>query len=111
MLEIFKEMYRDGVVWTDAKVGNVGILRKDNVPNLNGQKMVVDSVASGITDQKKEKPLGKGDIVIIDTDFIYKVGDPNINWGIDDSGCTDIAECKKWYEEQERKRKKSDPNR
>lgn len=108
LVDIFKEMYRDGVLWTDAKVGNVGILKRDNKATLGrGDKretLDVDPVASGMYGKKKEAPLKKGDIVIIDTDFIYKVGDKDVIWGVDDPGSTEIAECKRWYEEQERKK-------
>jgi len=101
LLDICKALYRDGIVWTDPKEGNVGILKSFNVPTMHGKEISVATTSSGITEyQQDDKPLERGEIVIIDTDYIYKVGDKNITWGIS----REVDEFKKWYTEHEAKR-------
>lgn len=79
--QIYKELREAGIFWTDPKLDNIGRLRRDNVINLNGEILDVDSAAVGFEGEKKEEPLKAGDFVILDTDYIYKEGDPELFWG------------------------------
>lgn len=79
--QIYKELREAGIFWTDPKIDNIGRLRRDNVINLNGEILDVDSAAVGFEGEKKEEPLKVGDLVILDTDYIYKEGDPELFWG------------------------------
>lgn len=92
LYKIYKEMRRDGVVWTDIKKENIGRLIKPNKINyytetLEGnvddektlrivtKELEVSDEAVGIVDRKEEKCLGPGELVILDSDFVYKVED------------------------------------
>ena len=72
LYQLYKELRDDGIIWTDVRFSNVGKLRKENQPTLNGEEMDVDPQAVGMDKKVKGKTLKAGDWVIIDTDFIYK---------------------------------------
>ena len=88
LYKIYKEMRKDGIIWTDIKRENVGRLLKQNTTNysigtLEGDldspemlkevenEMKVSNDAVGIIGGKDEKPLQAGELVIIDSDLIY----------------------------------------
>lgn len=92
LYKIYKEMRKDGVVWTDLKKENIGRLIKPNRTNyytetLEGniddektlrivtKELEVSDDAVGIFDRKPEKCLEPGEFVILDSDFIFKVED------------------------------------
>ena len=79
---IYKELRDDGIIWTDAKASNLGRLRRNNVPTLNGKEMDVAPNSVGFTNEKNKKDLMSGELVVIDLDFIYKENDPDIRWPI-----------------------------
>ncbi len=80
LYEIWRELREEGIIWADPHIGNIGILLKDNVPVLNGEKIDVDNEAIGFKSGKhfKEEALKKGDYVIIDTDLLYSAKDEHI---------------------------------
>ena len=69
LYQIYKDLRERGIVCGDFKYDNVGRLLKDNLPR--------NSVNNGMIGEVKET-LKAGDYVILDTDFIYKEDDPNI---------------------------------
>lgn len=73
---IYKELRNDGIIWLDAKRENLGRLKKDNVIHLK-EPLYVKKESVGYIEEtiKEEEPLHKGDLVIIDTDFLYKEND------------------------------------
>lgn len=75
---IYKELRDDGIVWTDPQKANLGRLKKENIIHYNDPLYVEDSSLGFNTPRPKETPLQKGEIVIIDTDFLY----PAINFDI-----------------------------
>ena len=77
---IYKELRDDGIIWTDARKANLGRLRSDNIPTLNGEKMDVAPNSVGFINGKNKKDLMAGELVVLDLDFIYNENDPTIQW-------------------------------
>ncbi|MBR6253551.1 MAG: hypothetical protein IKR04_06940 [Clostridia bacterium] len=96
LYKVYKELRDDGLVWTDAKTANLGKLKRPNKIYFSGIGMIMedgsrewgsDSYAhsgQGLgQDEKQEhmdEPLGEGEYVVIDLDFVFSEEDPNINW-------------------------------
>ncbi|MCI9039687.1 MAG: hypothetical protein HFJ29_07490 [Clostridia bacterium] len=72
LYQIYKELREDGIIWTDARFANVGILKRPNIPTLNGEEIDVDPQAIGMLGKTKGKVLGAEEWVIIDTNFLYR---------------------------------------
>ena len=73
---IYKELREDGIIWLDAKRENLGRLEKDNIAHFNEQICVKNETVGYIPETiKKEEPLHKGDLVILDTDFLFREQD------------------------------------
>ena len=70
MYMIYKDIRSRGIVCGDFKYGNIGVLLKDNHPRNN--------IKNGMIGEVKET-LGVGEYVLLDTDFIYKEDDKNID--------------------------------
>lgn len=66
---VYKELRDCGLVWTDCKEENIGRLLKDNKVYFKGIDRV-DKNAVGYNNDNEEI-LKKGDLVIIDNDYIY----------------------------------------
>ena len=71
--QIYKELRDQGLIWTDCKEDNLGRLLKDNKVYFRGIDKV-DKVATGYLNDIDEI-LKKGDLVIIDNDYIYNEED------------------------------------
>ena len=67
---IYKDMRDRGVVYGDFKYDNIGRLLKPNTPRNKPSNGMIGEV---------NETLNAGDYVIIDTDFIYREGDPALN--------------------------------
>ena len=96
LYEIYKDLIEDGIIWTDIRFPNVGRLNKNNVPSLNGEKMNVAPNSLGFINDKSERDLYEGDLVIIDTDFIYNKGDKNIKYNKLDL----LHKFEMWYQQE-----------
>ncbi len=73
---IYKELREDGIIWIDAKRENIGRLEKDNIAHFNEPIYVKNETVGYIPETiKQDNPLKKGDLVIIDTDFLYREED------------------------------------
>lgn len=79
LLEIYKELEKDGIVWTDAKKENLVELLEDNDlpdynigPNFNLYGFLEDDRFP----TTEHKVLKKGDIVICDLNNLYAIDDP-----------------------------------
>ena len=80
LYEIYKELREDGIIWTDVKIPNIGRLKSNNIPTLNGREMDVAPNSVGFVNGKNKDNLAAGDLVVIDLDFIYREDDPNKEW-------------------------------
>ena len=84
LYEMYKELRDDGIIWPDIQFENVGKLKKENIPNINGQEMYVDPGSVGFLNKLNDvrEPLKKGDWVILDSDFLYEENADEIAWQI-----------------------------
>lgn len=70
---IYKELREEGIIWLDAKSENLGRLNKENIVYFNEPLNVKNESVGYITETiKDEEPLHKGELVIIDTDFLIR---------------------------------------
>ena len=67
---IYKELRDSGVIATDFKIENLGMLLKDN--KINWEKEISHDMSGRGLHGENDRVLTKGDIVLIDTDFVYK---------------------------------------
>lgn len=87
---VFYEMLEDGYGWLDPKYENLGRLRRQNVPRNGIQRAVrtedgiqyVDDesgsspIATNMKGSIDGEPLGEGELVIVDTDLIVNLRNP-----------------------------------
>lgn len=66
---IYKELRDSKIVATDFKLDNLGILLKDNI--INWEKEISHDMSERGLHGENDRILTKGDIVLIDTDFVY----------------------------------------
>lgn len=102
LYQVYKELREAGIIWTDAKYSNVGKLRRPNMPSLNGEKMNVDPVAVGMDKEVNGDILQEGEWVILDTDFIYREGDSQIERSYGDAVHSEDFE-RRWLQEKQGK--------
>lgn len=69
LYQIYKKLRDQGLIWTDCHTDNIGRLLKDNKVYFNGVNNVLEN-ATGYT-KNEIQTLKKGEVVIIDNDFIY----------------------------------------
>lgn len=79
LYKIYKELRVDGIVWGDPKIDNLGVLKRENKPTLNGKDFYVASNSVGFRSEIFPKPLQKGDFVITDLDYLYYENDKDKN--------------------------------
>lgn len=70
MYQLYKKLRDIGLVWTDIYKGNVGRLLKDNVIDWRFDLKPSDKVL-GLDKYRGTEILRKGDIVILDCDYIF----------------------------------------
>ena len=70
LYSIYKELRDNGINYTDIDFRNLGIKRTKNVPTLNGEEFNVNPKSVGF-DKENEEDLEAGEILILDTDFLY----------------------------------------
>ena len=74
--QFYKELRERGIIFADMKSSNLGILTKENTihwrPATN-----LDLITKGITNEPINPPLSKGELVILDTDYLYTEKDYN----------------------------------
>ena len=62
-----------GLIWTDIKSANIGRLLKDNKYYWNSE-LSDSSKARGLNEKVGEVELKKGDLVLLDADWIFTEG-------------------------------------
>ena len=75
LYKIYKELRTDGIVWGDPKIDNLGVLKRENKPTLNGKDFYVAQNSVGFRSEIFPKPLQRGDFVITDLDYLYYEND------------------------------------
>ena len=87
LLEIYKELEKAGIIWTDAHKENIVELLSDNIlPDFI--KSEDFNLFGFLEDERfptiKHRPLKKGDLVVCDLDMLYLKDDPDIQIGLQD---------------------------
>lgn len=90
LYNLYKELRNDGIVWTDVDFRNVGKLKKENMPTLEGESFKNVPKFVGLIGEEKGKTLSAGDWVILDTDYIFFENDKNIRYS--DKGYAHVFE-------------------
>lgn len=68
--QFYVSLRERGIIFADIKAQNLGILLKDNKVHWN-KKISLDNVNKGIKNTYEEEVLKKGELVILDTDYLY----------------------------------------
>lgn len=115
LFNIYSELRNDGLIWMDVKEDNVGRLLKPNTSNVfyldidsKREEIQPSEKAIGVEGEESGEILGKGEYVIIDSDYILRYED----WlKIQRSEPGEVCREKKYEEryqaELERKQKES----
>lgn len=79
LYKIYRELRKSGIVWNDVKAENVGRLLRPNKENfvIDGEELKSSNYAIGFTGNENEEILQAGELVIIDTDYIFSQEDKN----------------------------------
>lgn len=106
---VYKELRNDGIIWVDAKRENLGKLEKDNIAHFNETLYVKNETVGYIPETLHEnEPLQKGDLVIIDTDFLFRENDFDITH-LDTKINTDFYKiCEQRSQEEKRFKKNNE---
>ena len=70
LYDLYKKLRDIHLIWTDVSTKNVGRLLKDNKVSWREELPLTDEVL-GFEKYRGEEQLKKGDIVILDNDFIF----------------------------------------
>lgn len=100
---IYKELRDDGIIWIDAKKENIGRLEKENIVHFNEPLHVRNETIGYISETiNQDKPLNNGELVIIDTDLLFREKD--FDEGLLDSSINTIFYkiCEKRYQEEKK---------
>lgn len=74
--QVYKELREDGILWVDAKIENLGRLKKPNIVHMKDFNQVEDStVGIDREDSQKVEILPEGELIILDSDFIHRIDD------------------------------------
>lgn len=68
--QFYVSLRERGIIFADIKAQNLGILLKDNKVHWD-KKISLDNVNKGIKNTYEEEVLKKGELVILDTDYLY----------------------------------------
>ncbi len=74
LYEFYVSLRERGIVFADIKSQNLGVLLKENKIHWN-KNISLDNENRGIQNTLEEETLKPGDIVILDTDYLYKEED------------------------------------
>lgn len=84
LYSLYKEVRDRGIILADIKLDNVGRLLKDNNRYWNKELGKSKRAVGYIEDEDfstNDEVLKAGELVIIDSDYIYYENDPYIEWG------------------------------
>lgn len=96
--KFYYSMRKEGKIYTDLKSENLGRLLRKNVNHWK-ENICNDPNTRGliVSERDNMKPLDIGDIVILDSDYLYFEGDSNIKWPSNISKC-----CERRYQVEEK---------
>lgn len=106
---IYKELRDDGIIWLDAKKENLGRLEKDNIAYFSEPLYVKNETVGYITETlKQDKPLQKGELVIIDTDFLFREKDFDLTLLNSRINLDFYLSCEQRYQKEKRAKKNNE---
>lgn len=81
LYQFWKELWLEGIIWTDPKYANLGVLRKDNIAKLEvtisidenkkeKKQQIINPQSVGLTGNNIKK-RSKGEWVILDSDYLF----------------------------------------
>lgn len=108
LYQLYKKVRDLGIVWTDIAERNVGRLLKDNKISWRQELPITDQIL-GLEEYKGIEQLKRGDIVILDNDFIYDENTPKEQMKIVNRETYNIFE--KRYQEEKKEELKNTPKR
>lgn len=79
LYQLYKKIRNLNLIWVDIKNANVGRLLKDNIINWQ-EDLPINDERLGLEQYRGSEILKKGDIVILDNDFIFD--DKELVWDI-----------------------------
>ena len=79
LYQLFKNLHDLGLIWTDIKGINAGRLKRKNIIHWRENLEPTEEIL-GLDTKRGATTLEKGDLVVLDADFIYDENDPNINY-------------------------------
>ena len=75
--KLYEDLRKAGIVFTDCRTSNIGVLCSENTPvhRVNGQIIKVSPESVGFIGEMKGKKCKEGDLVVLDTDFLFREED------------------------------------
>ena len=106
---VYKSLRDDGILWLDPSPENLARLEKDNIIHFK-YKLNVEDESLGYTpsNSKKGQVLSKGDLVVIDLDFLIEENDKET---FDKASKSINTTAYKKYERRYQKEKKEDKSK
>ena len=109
--QIYKELRDEGLVWTDCKASNLGVLNKDNVVHFSNNTHSKDNNGEekgfnvyhanvGYVEDKDVEVLKAGNLVLTDLDYVYNESDYEKGKYIVPGGGTLFFEFEKRYQKE-----------
>ena len=76
LYQLYKKLRELGLIWTDVNYRNVGRLLKDNKVSWR-EDLPINSQVLGLDSYRGDVELKKGDLVVLDNDFIFDERKPD----------------------------------
>lgn len=109
--QFYVSLRERGIIFADIKAQNLGILLKDNKVHWD-KNLSLDNENRGIQNTVLEEPQKKGDLVILDTDYLYTEEDFQKKFAKEGMMCWGSEEAIEFEERyQKSKHKKGKNNR
>ena len=112
LYQIYKELRDEGLVWTDCKASNLGVLRKDNIVHYSTNTHSPDEASNngfyvhhtnvGFEEPRRIEILPAGELVILDLDYIYDITDYQKGNYVIPSGGNRFKELEERYQKEKR---------
>ncbi len=80
LYRVYRDIRMKGMIWTDCKSSNIGVLKKPNIvhhPSFKGEKRAHHS-SVGFSEGNEVDILPAGELVVIDLDYIFDENDPAV---------------------------------
>ncbi len=99
LYQLYKKLRDLNIIWTDVATRNAGYLLKDNVISWREELSPEDDVLE-LSEKRGDDSLKKGELVVLDSDFLFDENDPDIKYMNDN-------ELQKRFEKRYRREKEA----